>query len=336
MKKVIFHLGTYKTGTSSIQNHLFDHRAQLLERGILYPTSVTSAQRKTGHRHSEMFLNFRSLKDDATPQRLIDEIEASNADILILSSEVWSSPFSLRHLMRVVNDLKAMGYGDALGVLYLRNIADYRVSFYREMTCNQRNKLPYNTYISGRLGLFDYQFLVRFYRALFGDKLQVLAHEGTDSVRAFRDIVGASLFDGIALPDKRFNTKSVDAVDVEIFRLLNAAGMSHDLAQKVRDSLAPALQTTDDWTERQTGDHEMMPSGYATDLAALIGWPLHKTELLLQDAPIRGMHVSHLSDAIRTSIKELKAEMRGAKADEEPKAPKRDRPSKLTRWFKWT
>ncbi|MGV6852729.1 MAG: hypothetical protein ACWA5R_11220, partial [bacterium] len=37
MKKVILHIGTPKTGTSSIQRWLYQHSETLLELGILYP-----------------------------------------------------------------------------------------------------------------------------------------------------------------------------------------------------------------------------------------------------------------------------------------------------------
>lgn len=42
MKKVIFHLGTPKTGTSIIQSHLAQNRARLRSNGFFYPVTISS------------------------------------------------------------------------------------------------------------------------------------------------------------------------------------------------------------------------------------------------------------------------------------------------------
>lgn len=41
-RTAILHLGTYKTGSSAIQNFLYANRALLAERGLLYPRPASS------------------------------------------------------------------------------------------------------------------------------------------------------------------------------------------------------------------------------------------------------------------------------------------------------
>lgn len=307
MAKIIFHLGTYKTGSTSIQNHLFDNREKLLERGILYPASVANANRSLGHRHSELAYRFNANEDVATPKRLIDEVRDAGAETVILSSEAWSAPRMALHLMRIVNDFKALGYAEAHAVLFLRNVVDYRVSYYRELTTNDTNKTGYERFISRRRGMFDYQFLMRSYRALFGDNVHGFEYGKHDSVKVFRDVVGAEYFNDIPLPAKHFNTKTIDAVDVEIFRVLNQHERDHTCAGEVKARLSRLLGKRAEWTERVDGDHEAYPAFYAEDLAKMLNWSEDRVEALLQDRPHRGRPVADLEPAIIGILSDMDA-----------------------------
>ncbi len=59
--KIIFHLGTFKTGSSSIQNTLWANRKLLRKQGILYPkTGLKKSEAETGIRHSPLAYKHKS------------------------------------------------------------------------------------------------------------------------------------------------------------------------------------------------------------------------------------------------------------------------------------
>ena len=93
--QIIFHLGAYKTGTSSFQNAIYENREALLARGILYPNTGLKKGKKLGHRHTQLFEGFMAGTSDLCPQALIAELKTSDARVAILSSEAWAAPRNL-------------------------------------------------------------------------------------------------------------------------------------------------------------------------------------------------------------------------------------------------
>lgn len=88
LKTVYIHIGVGKTGTSSIQKSLFDHKSDLINNSILYPlTGITGY----AHHHLALVgaerLNSFSLNTFAC---LRAEILASNASSIVISSENFS------------------------------------------------------------------------------------------------------------------------------------------------------------------------------------------------------------------------------------------------------
>lgn len=89
MKRVIIHVGQYKTGSTSIQKMLWSSRYELLRHGILYPESFV--------RDSAHFLitdmlrqEFREPLYSVDLQPLRDEIDSSPAKMAVISCETLS------------------------------------------------------------------------------------------------------------------------------------------------------------------------------------------------------------------------------------------------------
>ncbi len=89
MKKVILHVGQYKTGTTSIQKMMWASRCQLLESGVLYPRAfirdgahflITDSLRKS----------FREPSLQVALDPLREEIESSRAGTAVISCETLS------------------------------------------------------------------------------------------------------------------------------------------------------------------------------------------------------------------------------------------------------
>ncbi|MDN5849769.1 MAG: hypothetical protein L0H63_09065, partial [Nitrococcus sp.] len=117
-KRCLLHIGTEKTGTSTIQRFLAANRQALAAEGVLYPTCgggenggsqwgfAASAARQAWKLDLGMFLNIHCAQDQARYRSaLIDdlsrEFEAlTGRDALIISSEHFQS--RLRHMDEIV------------------------------------------------------------------------------------------------------------------------------------------------------------------------------------------------------------------------------------------
>lgn len=172
--KFIFHLGTYKTGTSSLQNFLFAHRDQLAAEGICYPKTGAVRDGRLGHRHRRIIDYVRDTGRTEILQTVLAEAKAGRCETVFLSCEAWAHPGNLRALTQTVYALKDLGVTAFEAAITFRNVADYQVSIYREFTHNQRNSIAYPNYSEQRRAWTNYVFLLQNFRALFADRLHVL------------------------------------------------------------------------------------------------------------------------------------------------------------------
>ena len=106
------HIGTHKTGTSSIQSLLFDSRALLQEQGCLYPQCLCYPERLrrshlTDHNRLAHRLAFGSAMDLLPPLRA--ELEEADCCHLLISSEdlaqLLTTPQQLQSLQELLCQL---------------------------------------------------------------------------------------------------------------------------------------------------------------------------------------------------------------------------------------
>ncbi len=148
-KKIFIHIGTHKTGTTSIQFFLQEHRGKLKSAGILVPRAGTGIiDAPAGHHNIAYELcgdpNFdRNLGRTA---ELIAELRGAPEPIAVISSEnlqfLHGQPDKLH---KFDQDLDAAGY-DRTYLVYFRNPEDYFKSMYTQLKNTER--LPSGTYAS--------------------------------------------------------------------------------------------------------------------------------------------------------------------------------------------
>lgn len=87
-KEILVHIGTHKTGTTSIQNFLATNRADLKKVGIYFPRSGTLCE-KTGHHNIawEISGHKRFNKKLGTIEDLLTELSANDFKKVLVSSE---------------------------------------------------------------------------------------------------------------------------------------------------------------------------------------------------------------------------------------------------------
>lgn len=306
--KVVFHLGTYKTGTSSIQNVLYRNADILKQNSVLYPNTGLYRSGAVGHRHRGIITEYMDGRRKIYSQpELHAEIRDSGCDMAVMSSEAWSHPNHMALLGGVVAEMQDDGFSDISGVVFLRRLIDYKVSHYREFTFRSGNKVPYEQYNNSHgAGMFDYLYLSRNYRSVFRSGMNFLNFdEDSDSVERFLQCIGMShLLDENLRRRKKTNTKSVKALGIEVLRLCNQAKIRGESASACLNHIESrnAEMFSEDWTERVPGDMLKFGKTYRQELADLTGWDHARIDALLEDKPITGRHVSEVEPVLTEAI----------------------------------
>ncbi|HWY16792.1 MAG TPA: hypothetical protein VNX86_16775 [Rhizomicrobium sp.] len=240
------HIGTEKTGSTSIRNYLALNRAALLSQGYLYPRTpgatshyaltafalddarIEGTRRTLGIGNQESVSRFRAEFVDS----LEKEIATSGAKTVIFSNELLSS--SVRSPSEVAR-IKALC--DAIArqtkiVVYLRNQTDFLVSRYTNIVWGGgTNEFQFR----GRPALADYSRLLDRWAQAFGRenivarRFELADFPGGDLLA---DFAGATGLDHTRLrPVSRFN-ESLDAESLAFLRAINRR-LPHGLANRI-------------------------------------------------------------------------------------------------------
>ncbi len=278
------HCGTFKSGSSRIQNVAWARRAELLERGWLYPESgLVMDEPDVGYRHSRFVYRYRAPDEwQAMVTSLIAEIRASGADHVVMSSEAWSRPSAGPSLTALLTALRDAGcIQEVHGALYLRNRFDYARSFYREQTRRRDNVRPLPEFVETNARPLDPLETVTTLRdAIAPGELQVWPYDGTgDTAAHFFGLLGID----VPAAERRENP-SIEACEVEAHRQLNL------IVPELRDAwpgLAATLPPEVVLDQRRYAEHFDDGQLAATpewreDFVALSGWTAPQIEQLLR------------------------------------------------------
>lgn len=296
------HCGTYKTGSSSIQNHLFARRAELAALGWLYPSAgLRTDESDAGLRHSALAYK------PADPQErrrlwisVRDEIRSSEATQILLSSEVWSRPTAARRLAALTVFLKdSVPVGEVRGVLYLRNRAAYARSLYRELVHRRGQTLDLPGFVERNGPLLDpVHLLTRLGAAV--DVCAVWPYAGAPDVTS--DFCARL---GLPAPSATHSRSNVGegAVVTEARRLVN------ELAPERAGEFpgAPALPASllaleATCAERFPASFHAHPPGWEDELRRLTGWPADAVRSLLEPLPDAEHDLAELRPEIRSAV----------------------------------
>jgi hypothetical protein len=233
------HIGTQKTGTTSLQHYLSANRERLLKHGFLYPCSPggTNHVGITAYSRNEARIDLirkrcgiESSAEVAAYRRrlrheLHDEIEECRPTDVILSNEHLSARVRSSIEIRRVEEL-CRSFADRVTILvYLRNQIDYLVSWYSTLVKGGNSK-AFDTLTVRRIERqVDYARMLAPWARVFGVKnMKVRRFEaqdmkGGDVVEDFASIVGFEM-KGLARGD-RLN-QSLDADALEFLRRFNS------------------------------------------------------------------------------------------------------------------
>ncbi|MFW6093607.1 MAG: hypothetical protein ACODAC_06485, partial [Pseudomonadota bacterium] len=226
---MIVHLGCYKTGTSSIQNRLYRMRDSLASAGILYPTTgLHHAEPEVGVRHARLVYAYYNRPEawQRSADRLVDEIEGSDARVIVLSAEAWANPQHVESLGALVDKLNRHLSLRTRGIIVFRNRLEHARSVYREFTHRRGNVAPFRQFVHNRIGMFDYVQLLALFEGVF-DAVEALNYHAEGSLAAaFLSRIG---YTGALETDGNRYNPGLTAVEAEVARLMNRRKLRPEL-----------------------------------------------------------------------------------------------------------
>lgn len=151
-KKALLHIGTQKTGTTSIQRAL----AQACNRGtaVIYPLFEKDQDHNRlstlylPHERLPLHWRLRYPEDDRSYRSMKTKFRdflfgaLRNSSKTILSGESLSSRFSAKEAVQLRNDLRAVGYTSFHIILYVRDPADYYLSRTQQVVKSSSDLAP--------------------------------------------------------------------------------------------------------------------------------------------------------------------------------------------------
>jgi hypothetical protein len=229
------HIGTEKTGSTSIQTLLAGNRVALLARGWLYPQSAGATKhynlvafgldddRFDGTRRVlgiERRIGLDAFRKRLTAS-LASEIAASGATHLVLSNELLSTRLRNSGEIARLKTLCDSIASDTKVIVYIRNQADFLVSRYTNVIWEGGTQ---EFDFRGRPAIADYALLLDRWSQVFGkENLVVRRFEreefpNGDVTRDFASAIGLDM-EGLHMP-RRANP-SLDAESLAFLRALN-------------------------------------------------------------------------------------------------------------------
>ena len=218
------HIGTHKTGTTSLQVFLRDNEEQFARNNVLIPKAGRSEDGVGHHNLTQQLIGAAGfVAERGGLDEFVDELRTSDKQVACISSEDFSLlSRSAEALTRLRDAVRTSGFTPVI-VVYLRPQVSYCVSIYAEIVKNG-NRKSFATYLDEirQYGSFlwdgwpgppcRYDFLLDCFSAVFGrEAIIVRRYDGRAPshalLRSFAELlIGSSIrHDNFVLPTKKFN-----------------------------------------------------------------------------------------------------------------------------------
>ena len=146
-KRCFIHVGTHKTGTTSIQAFLRDNEERFAAHNVIIPKAGRGEDAAGHHNLTQQLLGDTGfVAERGGLQEVVHELRKSGKRTACLSAEDFSLASRSRETLVAVRDAIATTGFTPLIVIYLRPQISYCVSIYAEIVKNG-NRKPFATYL---------------------------------------------------------------------------------------------------------------------------------------------------------------------------------------------
>ena len=241
MRKLFLHIGTHKTGTSSIQRFLYENNTTLIKNNVYYLKEFTN-----NNAHHELAKCFRDLNDDKKKSLLLsykDKVQTIRSGIFILSSERFGWLLKSKDVKYLYDQLDI--FDEINIIVYFREPSSYLKSFYQTTVkdIKVRNKISPTQYFKDSKNILgtNYRVYVRKWKNIFKDSEIIIKKFENIKNNLIMDFLDTIKFD---LSNKFTNenmniqiNKSFNFKNTEILRILNEIGINQDDFRKIKKSM---------------------------------------------------------------------------------------------------
>lgn len=247
MEKTLYlHIGTPKTGTTSIQHFCYNNREALLENGFLYPEFPFVYSNKGKYRNG-LFLEAVFFDNEGTRQKeqeeenfikgleMLKELFKTHNNIILSDEGIWTACFNRkrgRPLMRRLKEAaEKAGYNIKI-IVYLRRQDDFLLSWYNQIikhNITSKNTLTWEEYFDNynKYIKLDYFNCLKKLEHIFG-KENIIARrfdknyfKNNSLVSDFLDIFGITKDSGFQEDENPDFNKKISENACEIKRIIN-------------------------------------------------------------------------------------------------------------------
>jgi hypothetical protein len=167
MPLIFLHIGTHKTGTTSIQYLIGTNREALMEQGIYQPVAGKPGLKpgNGNHRLAWGVLKRKGVTDLDDWNDLRNELQNCGLRSAVISSEAFCH-MNEKEIEQVRHLLEAY---EVYPVVYLRNCKSYLRSVYAEVIKDKKQETrSFKRYILENISKIDYDYLLEIWGKLFG------------------------------------------------------------------------------------------------------------------------------------------------------------------------
>jgi hypothetical protein len=170
LMRYVLHIGTNKTGTSTLQAYLGTLREELLQRGIWYPR-IGNFEYAHHDLAEAIKLGGEFARFNIDPKSIAGEAVPSGVHTVIISSENF-------HTVRDISAVAALFPPDRTQVvLYLREHISYLSSWYQQDVQAARALITCSFFEYAQLRGYPFMDLVERWQAVYGENLHVGAYD---------------------------------------------------------------------------------------------------------------------------------------------------------------
>ncbi|MCI7765469.1 hypothetical protein, partial [Helicobacter sp.] len=231
---VYVHIGTMKTGTSSIQNFLYMNRDLLQEQNYYYPISIKNKNRLNDH--NPFAHRFNAMLNKTNDLKLLykefnylnNEVEKCNCGNIVISAENTQWLLDSQQKIEYFYNFLSLKFHNIKIVIYLRDVVELFISM-----CSQAIKgnshtdyhclLPYQNQKSKILS--NYQQMLQWWGGIFGKKNLIVRlfdkneFKDGDLLKDFVDAIGIEWDDSFKIPKK--DNETLDLIGFELLCRVN-------------------------------------------------------------------------------------------------------------------
>lgn len=241
---MILHIGTHKSGSTSLQNVLYKNSKTLLDYDVDYPQNLCiwdSAHHPLGWCMKNDYQNidreFNYDKSKGVIHHYLSQIKKSKAQTIVISTETLFVATDYKKL-KSFYDLLTQEY-DVSVIMYLRHQSNFLFSWYSELVTAWYGKItiPFANFLENPMYPVEYDKVIDRWVEIFGsESVRVFSFESVASSSEglvghfFNNFLPEVSFEKLDMQGE-FSRVSFSPEDIEKIREINKLDLSEDSRQ---------------------------------------------------------------------------------------------------------